>query len=120
MSAEDRSSTQALNQNWSEILNQVRKDGPNTYGLLNSCRSRFMTGNFLVLGFASDVLKNQMSKKENLALVQETVSRVLGKEISIRCVITAVRRNAIPADVDDNGMVAAALRDLGGEIVDVQ
>jgi DNA polymerase III subunit gamma/tau len=120
LSAEDRSSTQAINQNWSEILNQVRKTGPNTYGLLNSCRSRFMTGNLLVLGFASDVLKNQMSKKENLALVQEAVSQVLGKDIAIRCVINTVKRNAIPADVDDNGMVAAALRDLGGEIVDVQ
>jgi hypothetical protein len=79
-----------------------------------------MNGNLLVLGFASDVLKNQMSKQENLTLVQGAVSQALGKQIAIRCVINTVRRNVIPADVDDNGMVAAALRDLGGEIVDVQ
>jgi DNA polymerase-3 subunit gamma/tau len=119
-SADDRLSTQTLNQNWSQILSQVRKTSPNTYGLLNSCRSRLMTGNLLVLGFASDVLKNQMSKKENLTLVQEAVSHVMGKDIIVRCVISTVKRNAIPADVDDDGMVAAALRDLGGKIVDVQ
>jgi len=119
-SADDRSSTQALNQNWSQILSQVRKTSPNTYGLLNSCRSRVMTGNLLVLGFASDVLKTQMSKKENLALVREAVSQVMGREIEVRCVISTVKPNAIPAEVDDNGMVAAALRDLGGKIVDVQ
>jgi DNA polymerase-3 subunit gamma/tau len=120
LSAEDRSATQALNQNWAQILSEVRRSSPNTYGLLNSSRSRYMNGNLLVLGFASDVLKNQMSKKENLALVQETAAQVLGREIAIRCVINTVKRNSIPADVDDDGMVAAALRDLGGEIVDVQ
>jgi DNA polymerase III subunit gamma/tau len=119
-SSEDRSATQALNQNWPIILSQVRKTSPNTYGLLNSCRSRYMDGNLLVLGFASDVLKNQMSKKENLALVQEAASQVLGKEIAIRCMINTAKRTAIPPDVDEDGMVAAALRDLGGEIVDVQ
>jgi DNA polymerase-3 subunit gamma/tau len=120
LSSEDRSATQALNQNWTQILSEVRRTSPNTYGLLNSSRSRYMNGNLLVLGFASDVLKNQMSKKENLALVQEATSQVLGREIAIRCVINTVKRNSIPADVDDDGMVAAALRDLGGEIVDVQ
>jgi DNA polymerase-3 subunit gamma/tau len=118
--SEDRSATKTLDQNWAQILSEVRKISPNTYGLLNSCRSRFMNGNLLVLGFASDVLKIQMSKKENLALVQEAVSQVLGKEIAIRCEINTVKRTTIPADVDDDGMVAAALRDLGGEIVDVQ
>jgi hypothetical protein len=27
---------------------------------------------------------------------------------------------SLPADVDNDGMVATALRDLGGEIVDIQ
>jgi DNA polymerase-3 subunit gamma/tau len=120
LSSEDRSATQALNQSWPHILAEVRKQSPSTYGLLNSCRSRYINGHVLVLGFASDVLKNQMSKKENLALAQEAISQILEREIAVRCVINTARRATIPAEVDDDGMVAAALRDLGGEIVDVQ
>jgi len=112
--------SQTLNQHWPKVLSLVRKQNPNTYGLLNSCRSRFLNGKVLVLGFASDVLKNQMSKKENLDLVQQAMEQVLGAPITVRCVINTAKRTAIPTEVDDDGMVAAALRDLGGEIVDIQ
>ncbi|HZD56167.1 MAG TPA: DNA polymerase III subunit gamma/tau [Anaerolineales bacterium] len=120
LSPEDQQARQVLGQNWNEILNLVRLENPNTYGLLNSCRLRHLKGNLFTLGFASDVLKNQMTKRENLEIVQRVLSRVLDKEISVRCVITTGRRNPVPPEVDNDGMVAAALRDLGGEIVDIQ
>ena len=74
----------------------------------------------MVLGFSSDVLKNQMNKKENVEIVRRVLSQTLAKEIEIRCVISTASGNAIPPEVDNDGMVAAALRDLGGEIVDIQ
>lgn len=117
---EEGHATQALRENWPQVLNLVRRQNPNTYGLLNSCQSRFLDGKVLTLGFASDLLKNQMAKKENLALVQQVLAEVLGTEIAVRCVINTAKRTTIPTEVDDNGMVAAALRDLGGEIVDIQ
>jgi DNA polymerase-3 subunit gamma/tau len=112
--------SQALNQHWPEVLVLVRKQNPNAYGLLNSCRSRHLNGKVLILGFASDVLKNQMSKKENLNLVQQAMEQVMGAPITVQCVINTAKRSTIPTDVDDDGMVAAALRDLGGKIVDIQ
>ena len=112
--------SQTLDSHWPEVLSLVRKQNPNTYGLLNSCRSRSLSGRVLTLGFASDVLKNQMSKKENLEIVQKVLAEVSGFEISVRCVINTARRAMIPDDLDHDGMVAAALRDLGGEIVDIQ
>lgn len=117
---QENQATQTLNKNWQTILSLVRQKSPNTYGLLNSCRTRFVSGNEVILGFASDILKNQMSKKENLALVQSVVSQVMQQELTVRCVINLARRTEIPPGVDDDGMVAAALRDLGGEIVDIQ
>jgi DNA polymerase III subunit gamma/tau len=117
---EEGQSVQSLNQNWSQLLSLVRKQNPNTYGLLNSCKSRHLKGNLLVLGFASDVLKNQMAKAENLEIVQKALAQIFGADIIIRCTISTANRNSIPAEVDNDGMVAAALRDLGGEIVDVQ
>ena len=112
--------TQALTRNWPQVLAAVKKGNPNTYGLLNSCRTRHLVGKTLTLGFASDVLKNQMAKKENLALVQQALDQIVGPGIIIRCVTSTARRDAIPPDVDSDGMVASALRDLGGEIVDIQ
>jgi DNA polymerase III subunit gamma/tau len=117
---EDKKSLQSLLNNWSQILNLVRKQNPNTYGLLNSCKTRVMKGNTLILGFASDVLKNQMIKKDNLIIVEQVLTQVMEKDINIKCVISTAQRSAIPDEVDSEGMVASALRDLGGEIVDVQ
>ena len=44
--------------------------------------------------------------------------QVMGESIPVRCVLSAAK--SIPADLDNDGMVATALRDLGGEIVDIQ
>ena len=112
--------SRTLNQNWSQVLNMVRKERPNLYGLLNSCQTRYLSGGVLTLGFASDILKNQMAKRENLETIQQVFSRVLGTEIDVRCAITTAKNNDIPTEVDDDGMVASALRDMGGEIVDIQ
>lgn len=117
---QENQATQALNRHWQTILSLVRQKSPHTYGLLNSCRTRFVSGREVILGFASDILKNQMSKKENLTLVQSVVSQVMQQELTVRCVINLAKRTEIPPEVDDDGMVAAALRDLGGEIVDIQ
>lgn len=116
----DDSLSDSLNQNWPKVMRLVRKERPNLYALLNSCQSRHMHGNILILGFASDLLRNMMSKREDITLVQGIASQVMGTEIAIRCVITAAKSNDIPTEVDDDGMVASALRDLGGEIVDIQ
>lgn len=116
----DVQSSSVLEQNWPRVLATVRKDHPNLYGLLNSSQSRHLAGSVLILGFASDILKNQMNKRENLEIVQQVVSQVLGKEIAVRCVITSAKNTDIPSEVDDDGMVASALRDMGGEIVDIQ
>lgn len=120
LSAEEGQLLQAISKGWSQILGLVRQQNPNTYALLNSCRSRHVNGNVLILAFASDLLKNQMSKKENVELVQQVLAQVLEKEMYIRCVVSAGKRAPLPDEVDSDGMVAAALRDLGGEIVDIQ
>jgi len=109
-----------ISQNWPEVLAMVRREQPNLYGLLNSCQSSHSTGSVLVLGFASDILKNQMAKRENIEIVQQVVSEIVGTQIEVRCAITTAKNTDIPSEVDDDGMVASALRDMGGEIVDIQ
>jgi DNA polymerase III subunit gamma/tau len=116
----DPQSARLLEDNWKTILNLTRQQNPNTYGLLNSCKSRHLKDAILTLGFASDVLKFQMEKSGNMDVVLGVLQQVFEQEISIRCVTLAGKRSTPPPGVDSDGMVASALRDLGGEIVDVR
>jgi DNA polymerase-3 subunit gamma/tau len=108
-----------LSESWKQIVASVKQRNANTAGLLNSIKSRDLRGNVLTLGFASDVLKSQMEKPANIEIFQGVLQQALGVEIVIRCVTAAGQRSAPPPDVDHDGMVASALRDLGGEIVDI-
>lgn len=114
------SATQELAQNWQKLLAQVRQVSPTAYGMLNSCLSYYLRGDELTLNFATDILKQKMEKPENLEPVIRALGQMLQREIQVRCKVDASRRESIPAGVDSNGMVAAAVRDLGGEIVDMQ
>lgn len=109
-----------LTDNWKKILDLVRQKNPNTYGLLNSSKSRRLKNGVLFLGFASDILKHKMEKGENIEIVQEVLTQVLGEQITIRCQTRTSMRSELPPNVDNDGMVATALNDLGGEIVDIQ
>jgi DNA polymerase-3 subunit gamma/tau len=116
----DAAGTNQLMQNWRRILGTVRQQNPNTYGLLNSCRAKNMRNGTLVLDFASDLLKSKMEKEENVRVVQEALKQVLGEEIDVRCRTRSSMRTQLPPNVDSDGMVATAINDLGGEIVDIQ
>ncbi len=114
----DDDNAQRLNAVWKQILAQVRQQSNSAYAALNSCTAKAMRGNKLVLSFASQVLKEKLVKAENMELLQRVLQQVFGFEVIVVCVIDAARRDSVPPGVDDDGMVAAALRDLGGELVD--
>lgn len=118
-SAAEPESTQLLESHWKQILALTRQRSPNTYGLLNSCKVRQLKDNTLTLGFVSDVLKFQMEKSSHLEVVSGVLREVFSQEILIRCITLSGQRTTPPPGVDSDGMVASALRDLGGEIVDV-
>lgn len=121
-SASDNTSSAGkhLNEQWRQIINLVKQQKSNVAGLLNSVKTRHLKENILTLGFASDVLKSQMEKSENIEIVEGVLKQVLDEEVHIRCTTVSAQRSAPPPEVEQDGMVAAAVRDLGGEIVDVQ
>jgi DNA polymerase-3 subunit gamma/tau len=120
LNAQDQQATQTLAESWPRMLSWVRKQDPKAYGLLNSVKSRQIRNDVLVLNYASDILKKQMEKPEYLEITRKALQHAFGRAIEVECRVDAVQRDSIPTGVDENGMVAAALRDLGGEIVDVQ
>lgn len=104
--------------NWDKIRQLVKQRRGQTEGLLNSCKSITMRNGVLVLGFASEVLKEKMEMADNVRLTQLAIARVIGAEIPITCVVMQAKGKTIPADlgVDADGMVGTAL-DLGAKIV---
>jgi DNA polymerase III gamma/tau subunit len=109
-----------LDENWRTILAQLKKVNPNLSALMNSTKTHHLENNLLTLGFATEVLKMKMEKQENLQTAQVVLKEVFNEEILIRCVVLTGKQTTPPPGVDSDGMVASALRDLGGEIVDIQ
>jgi hypothetical protein len=77
----------------------------------------------LFLGFNGEFSKSKMEKDDSIDHIKITcqvIEEVMGTPIPIRCFVATGRGGKLPPDIDSDGMVAAALRDLGGEIVDIQ
>jgi DNA polymerase-3 subunit gamma/tau len=106
-----------LRKSWAAALEILKAKNPNVAALLNSSKMQEMRGGVLYVGFASEVLKDKMEKKEHLDLVLEAVRQAFGKDLEVRGFISTNKPGSLPPDVDSGGMVATAVR-LGGEIVD--
>lgn len=110
-------SLKQIRQHWDEIKQLVRNEKPLTEALLNSCVYITVKNSELVLGFASEVVKSKMETKDNMALIIPIISRVLGNEIAIRCIVVDKKTGrSMDKNLDADGMVNAALG-LGGQIV---
>jgi DNA polymerase-3 subunit gamma/tau len=102
---------------WKQIQNSLPKSYANLSALLNSVRMIDVQGSTLVLGFASEVLVEKMNKPDQLEAAQKAIQDLLGVKLTIRCMVTNAK-GKIPANVPQDGMVAAAIQH-GGEVVDV-
>lgn len=118
-SSEDDLLLKLVREHWRQILNVVRSQDMKTEALLKSGRLLGVKNGTVFFGF-SETLKSKMEREENLTLVQRAFQQVLQQDVPLRCVVYTGKGGALPPDLESDGMVATALRDLGGEIVDVQ
>jgi DNA polymerase-3 subunit gamma/tau len=108
-----------VSESWRQVLALIRRSNTTTEALLRSGRLLGVKNGKVYLGF-SEVLKSKMEKPENLELVRAALKQVFEMDVPVQCVVSAGKAGTLPPDIDSEGMVATALRDLGGEIVDVQ
>jgi len=71
------------------------------------------------------LLREKMEMGHNLALVGQALQETLGTPLRVKCVLTkawaeSVSQDEAPPPMEENGMVATALRDLGAQVVDVK
>jgi DNA polymerase-3 subunit gamma/tau len=109
---------------WQEVLLAARRRSPRVQALLNSCRPLGFEADAFVIGFSSDLLREKMEKERNLSVAQEALEEIYGRHLRLRCVLSKTWQGAektveaLPP-MDEDGMVATAIRELGGEVVDV-
>ena len=108
-----------VSDNFKNILGVLNRLNSSTAALLRSGKLLGVKNGAVYFGF-SEVLKAKMERSENLDLVRRAFRQVLNMDVPVQCIVYSGKAGALPPDVDSDGMVAAALRDLGGEIVDIQ
>ncbi|MFP3854165.1 MAG: DNA polymerase III subunit gamma/tau [Anaerolineales bacterium] len=109
---------------WEQILAACFERDPRCQALLNSGRPLGLRKGKLVVGFASDILRDKMQKDDNMAMVAAALEDVLGQKVGLRCVLTSQWDQDAPPrqtpPVEDGGMVATAVRDLGAEVTEIE
>ncbi len=113
-------SFQTVLDRWREILAATFEREPRAQALLNSGQPLALKNDQLIIGFASDLLREKMEKGETLKQVSAALEHVLGRPMGVQCVLSEQWEGAEPAPggplVEDGGMVDTALRELGAEV----
>jgi DNA polymerase-3 subunit gamma/tau len=107
-----------IHHEWAKVKSKVGKHNPRTEGLLNTSKLAGMKGNSLILGFSSETLKEMMEKEGNITLTMDILEEIFGQQIMVSCIVTTRQGSTLPEDldIDTDGMVSTATRDLGGKI----
>jgi len=114
---------QSVLDSWPELLAAAHRRDPRAQALLNSSKPMGVSPVGLVLGFRSDLLREKMEKGHNLELISEALAEVLGAPLGVHCVLIEeweARSSAARPPIQEDGMVAMALRDLGAQVVDYE
>jgi DNA polymerase-3 subunit gamma/tau len=121
-SPKHETSLKSLNENWKAVRDIIRKDNPMTEALVNSARLLGMKNEHIILSFPSELLKERMLKGNNIAITSKALKQVFGKDMKVKCIIGGKNNSQIADDleIDSDGMVGLATRDLGGEIVEIE
>lgn len=119
-------SMQQVLEQWRDILQAARKRDPQTQGLLNSCRPLGLQSGALVIGFESDLLREKMENGSKLDITRQALEDVFGRKVEVRTTLTRAWKpgsddsSASTPPMEDDGMVATAVRDLGAQVVDIE
>jgi DNA polymerase-3 subunit gamma/tau len=119
-------SMQQVLDRWRDVLKAVRKRDPQTQGLLNSGRPLGLQSGALVIGFESDLLREKMEDGSKLDITRQALHDVFGEAVEVRTALTHAWKSgetdsqSSGPPIEDDGMVATAVRDLGAQIVDIE
>jgi DNA polymerase-3 subunit gamma/tau len=120
----DFSLLERVEASWEHIKRDVRPRSPTVQALLHSIRPIDVEGDTIVLLASSTFHQTQIENPQNRRIVEEVISKLLGKPIAIRCTIEAkteardLRGQIREARKDD--LVRAAMNIFDAQIVDIE
>jgi hypothetical protein len=114
----------AVAENWEAILEAAYRLDSRTQALLRSGKLLGVRDGKVVIGFPTEILQEKMEKGHSLTHARQAMEQVLGIAVEVRCVLQSRwsgDEGPAPSEpVTDEGMVATAVRELGGHVVAVR
>ena len=134
---------------WSEFLNALRPRNLSLEALMRSCEPVAVEGDVVSLGFAHNFHRSKVEEEQNKRVVEDVLSRLVGRQCRVRCVLANQERAATPASrspspsagrdvapslskghsdgapsaeqiISEDPVVRAAVEDLGAQVVQRQ
>ena len=115
--------SQAVADSWEAVLGAAYRLDSRTQALLRSGRFLGVRQGHVVIGFPTEILREKMEKGHSLTHARQAIEQVLGLPLEVRCVLLGQDPGdevpSPPQPMEDDGMVATAVRELGGHVVAV-
>jgi DNA polymerase III subunit gamma/tau len=122
----ESATSDTVSEQWDAILTAAYRIDTRTQALLKSGRFLGVHNGRVVLGFPTEILREKMEKGHSLGHASRAIEEVIGVALPVRCVLQQHwstdgegDREAAPP-MEDDGMVATAVRELGGHVVAVR
>jgi DNA polymerase-3 subunit gamma/tau len=105
-----------LQKAWPQIRLTVKKAKAQTEALLNSVKKISVEEDRLILGFASDIVKQKMEMDDNMEMTRRAIYHVTKTNMRIVCnVVSAKTSSSTNSEITREGLVNTAIN-LGGQI----
>ncbi|HJX40738.1 MAG TPA: DNA polymerase III subunit gamma/tau [Anaerolineales bacterium] len=116
---------QAILERWDELLAAAQSRDVRIQALLADCKPLGLENRRLVLGFRDELRREKIEKKHNQTTLAAALKQVFGQDLGVRCVLVADGTSRVhdpqgPLGLEEGGMVATALRDLGAQVITVE
>ena len=115
--------SQAVTENWEAVLEAAYRLDSRTQALLRSGKFLGVREGRVVIGFPTEILREKMEKGHSLTHARRAIEQVLGLPLEVRCVLLGHdpgdAEPSPPQPIEADGMVATAVRELGGQVVAV-
>ncbi|HSR48097.1 MAG TPA: DNA polymerase III subunit gamma/tau [Anaerolineales bacterium] len=124
--AAESATSAKVSEQWDAILAAAYRLDTRTQALLKSGRFLGVHNGRVVLGFPTEILREKMEKGHSLGFASRAIEEVIGVALPVRCVLQQHWSNEGESDreaappMEDDGMVATAVRELGGHVVAVR
>jgi hypothetical protein len=116
---------QAILERWDDLLVAAQARDVRIQALLADCKPLGLENRRLVLGFRDELRREKIEKKHNQTTLAAALKQVFGQDLGVRCVLLPDGSSRAHGPqgtlgLEEGGMVATALRDLGAQVITVK